>query len=89
MQTGPYVVDAITSVALNLVFAETRLVELTWMSYTRCPAVIVVFAVPGTGPKVTGLEHEEAAEPTELIEKPLSVPISPLATLTAEPTSAW
>ena len=89
MQTGPYVVEAITSVALNLVFAETRVVELTWMSYTRCPPVIVVLAVPGTGPNATGLEHEVAAEPTRLIEKPLSVPTSPFATLTAEPSSAW
>src|ERR1700756_5777277 len=89
MQTGPYVVEAITSVALNLAFAETKLVELTWMSYTRSPPVIVVLAVPGTGPNVTGLAHEVAAEPTRLIEKPLSVPTSPLTTLTAEPSSAW
>ena len=63
-------------------------VEFTWTSYTKCPPVMAVLAVPGTTPNVIGLEQVVAAEPIALTEKPLSVATRLFVTLTAEPISA-
>jgi hypothetical protein len=85
------VVDARTSVALNLVPAGgviTLVVELTWTSYTKSPAVIGVLAVPGDDPKVTGLEQDEADNPADATENPLSMATRPFATFRTEPISA-
>src|SRR5205807_1750445 len=59
------------------------------MSYTKSPATMFVFAVPGRTPNSTGMEHDVAVEAAKTCEKPLSVARRPLATLTAEPISAW
>jgi hypothetical protein len=75
-------------VALNFVLAVTVVVEFTWTSYTRCPPVIAVLAVPGLPPNVIGLEQDVAEEPTSMTAKPLSVAMSPFVTFTADPISA-
>ena len=67
-------------------------VEFTLTSKTQCPAVIVVFAVPAVGPKVTEPDGQDAPAEAPAVadmEKPRSVAMRTLVTFTAEPISAW
>src|SRR5213592_1759893 len=90
MQSVPYVVEAKTSVTLNFVFMGALAVAFTCTWYTRCPATIVVFAVLGKMPNVTGLVQEVPADDPAVGDdaKPLSVARRPFATITTEPISA-
>ena len=72
------------------VLVEVVEVELTWTSYTRLPATMLVFAIAGAAPKLTAFVQLAPFEPAPAVAalKPLSVAVRPEVTSTTEPNSA-